>query len=171
MQNVLPLIYPETANRFNGVNVNSLCDAEQKSLVHLALEVLELHHQRGKALTSPELMRDYLRLNLGDRKNEVFGAVYLDNKHRIIRNEELFKGSVNSASVYPRVVAQKALEYNSTAILLYHNHPSGDPEPSIADQTITKRLVDSLAMIDVRVLDHLVVGSLGSVSFAERGLI
>ena len=171
MQKVLPLIFPETVNRFGNYTHAQLSEIEQECVVKLALEVLKYRHKPGKMLTKPDDSRDYLQLKLGDRKNEVFGAVFLDNKHRILCDQEMFHGSISSASVYPRVVVQQALECNAAALFLYHNHPSGDSEPSMADKHITKRLNDALALIDVRVLDHLVVGSLGSVSFAERGLI
>ena len=171
MKNVLPLIPPEMDNPFAKVNCMTLSEAEQTSLISLAITTLELRHRPGQELTSPDATRDYLRLCLGDRKNEVFGALFLDNKHRVICNEELFTGSISSASVYPRVVMQRVLECNANALMLYHNHPSGDPEPSQADISITKRITEVLQLIDVRVLDHFVVGSQGSVAFTERGLL
>ena len=171
MQSVLPLIFPETGNRFIQVKAALLSDAEQQTLVKLAIDVLELRHHPGECLNSPNHLKEYLRLKLGDSKNEIFGAVFLDNKHRIICDEVIFTGSITSASVYPRVLAQKALEHNAAALFLYHNHPSGDPEPSSADEHITNKVKDALHLIEVRVLDHLVVGSEGAISFADRGLI
>ena len=171
MQSVLPLIFPETGNRFTQVQAALLSDAEQQTLVKLAIDVLELRHHPGECLNSPNHMKEYLRLKLGDCKNEIFGAVFLDNKHRIICDEVIFTGTIDSASVYPRVIVQKALEHNAAALSLYHNHPSGDPEPSNADVNMTDRLKKALNLIDVRVLDHLVVGSEGAISFADRGLI
>lgn len=171
MKNVLPLIPPEMDNRFKEVNCLTLSEAEQTSLIGLAMTTLEFRHRPGQELNSPDVTRNYLRLCLSDRKNEVFGALFLDNKHRVICNEELFTGSISSASVYPRVVMQRVLECNANALMLYHNHPSGDPEPSQADISITRRITEVLKLIDVRVLDHFVVGSQGSVAFSERGLL
>ena len=101
----------------------------------------------------------------------MFGSLFLDGRHRIIAVSELFQGTIDGASVYPRVVVQKALELNSAAVVFFHNHPSGVAEPSHADTSLTRRLKEALALIDVRVLDHFVVAAAGSVSLAERGLI
>ena len=106
-----------------------------------------------------------------DRKHEVFGALFLDNRHRVIRVAEMFQGTIDGASVHPRVVAQRALELNAAAIVFFHNHPSGVAEPSNADEAITRRLREALALLDVRVLDHFVVAAGESVSFAESGLL
>ena len=106
-----------------------------------------------------------------DRKHEVFGALFLDNRHRVIRVAEMFQGTIDGASVHPRVVAQRALELNAAAIVFFHNHPSGVAEPSNADEAITRRLREALALVDVRVLDHFVVAAGESVSFAESGLL
>ena len=101
----------------------------------------------------------------------MFGAIFLDNRHRVIGLEELFRGTIDGTSVHPRVVVQRALELNAAATIVFHNHPSGEPEPSQADRSLTRRLQEALALVDVRVLDHVVVGSQGTVSFAERGLL
>ena len=148
-----------------------LSDAEKRSLITRALDVLADMHRPGEALTSPEATQAYLRLQLGDRKAEVFGGLFLDNKHRVITMTEMFQGTIDGATVHPRVVVQQALEVNAAAIIFYHNHPSGVAEPSRADQAITTRLRDAMALVDVRVLDHFVVSSESSVSMAERGLI
>lgn len=116
-------------------------------------------------------MRHYLRLQLSERRIEVFGVLFLDNRHRTLCMEELFQGTLDGCSVFPRVVVQRALELNAAAVVFYHNHPSGTPEPSQADMHLTRRLKDALAMIDIRVLDHFVVAADGDVSFAERGLL
>jgi DNA repair protein RadC len=108
---------------------------------------------------------------MGERKFEVFACIYVDNRHRIIAFEELFQGTIDGASVHPRVVVQRALELNAAAVLFAHNHPSGVAEPSMADQRITERLRSALALIDVRVLDHFIVTAEDSVSFAERSLL
>ena len=106
-----------------------------------------------------------------DRKAEVFGCLFLDNQHRVIDVGELFQGTIDGASVHPRVVVQQALALNAAAIVFFHNHPSGVAEPSHADEAITKRLKDALALVDIRVLDHFVVTAGECVSFAERGLL
>jgi DNA repair protein RadC len=169
-QNVLPIDRaPE--NRFSGLGPDDLNEGETDSLLDLALSVLAQRHRRGEPLTSPEASRAYLRLRMGERKFEVFGCVFVDNRHRIIAFEELFQGTIDGASVHPRVVVQRALELNVAAVLFAHNHPSGVAEPSMADQRITERLKSALALIDVRVLDHFIVTAEDSVSFAERSLL
>ena len=144
---------------------------EKRSLMAMALAMLTEQHRPGNALGSPEETRRYLRIRLAEHKNEVFGCLFLDNRHRIIEVAELFQGTIDGASVHPRVVVQKALEFNAAAILFFHNHPSGVAEPSHADEAITRRLKEALALVDVRVLDHFVVTAGESVSFAERGLL
>ena len=133
--------------------------------------MLQEQHKPGVLLPSPNETRDYLRLRLVDCKAEVFGCLFLDNRHRVIETAELFQGTVDGASVYPRVVVQQALALNAAAIMFFHNHPSGVAEPSHADEAITKRLKDALALVDIRVLDHFIVTAGESVSFAERGLL
>ena len=170
LQNVLPIDRaPE--NRLSGLGPDDLNPGEIDSLLDLALTVLAQRHRRGESLTSPEASRAYLRLRMGERKFEVFACVFVDNRHRIIAFEELFQGTIDGASVHPRVVVQRALELNAAAVLFAHNHPSGVAEPSMADQRITERLKSALALIDVRVLDHFIVTAEDSVSFAERSLL
>ncbi len=127
--------------------------------------------KRSDALTSPNDTRRFLLARLRDYPYEVFACLYLDNQHRVISFEELFRGTINSANVHPREVLQRALQHNAAALILAHNHPSGVAEPSQSDRRITQRLKDALALIDIRVLDHLVVGDGEVVSFAERGLL
>ena len=158
-------------DRFADPAPRDLSPAETDSLIRLALAALAERHRPGLALGSPEDTRAYLRLTLGDRRNEVFGCLYLDNRHRVRAMEELFQGTLDGASVYPRVVVQRALETNSGAVILFHNHPSGVADPSSSDEAITRRLVSALALVDIRVLDHVVVTTQESISFAERGLI
>lgn len=158
-------------DRFEGLTPSELNDAERQSLMALALATLAEQHRPGEILGSLEDTRRYLRIRLADRKNEVFGCLFLDNRHRVIALAELFQGTIDGSSVHPRVVVQKALELNAAAMLFYHNHPSGVAEPSHADEAITRRLKEALALIDVRVLDHIVVTTGESVSFAERGLL
>ena len=161
----------ETENRFAGLEPEHLNEPEIETLTELALGVLAARHRKGQALQSPEQTEAYLRLWLAERKNEVFGCVYLDNKHRVISVEELFQGTVDGASVHPRVVVQRALETNSAAALFFHNHPAGMAEPSQADLRITQHLADALKLVDIRVLDHVIVATEGSISFAKRGFI
>jgi DNA repair protein RadC len=121
-------------------------------------------------LTAPERVRAFLRLHLGALEHEVFGLLHLDNRHRLIRAEDLFRGTLDGALVHPREVVRSVLAYHAAAVILYHNHPSGDSTPSQADELITQRLKEALALIDVRVLDHLIVGQ-RITSFAELGLV
>ena len=122
-------------------------------------------------LTSPEATRDFLKLKLYGLPHEVFACLFLDNRHRVIRYEELFQGTIDGASVHPREVVRRALETNAAAVIFAHNHPSGVAEPSQADLRITQRLKDALALIEVRVLDHLIIGEGPGTSLAERGLL
>ncbi len=124
----------------------------------------------GPALTSPRLASDYLLAQLRDRDHEVFCCLYLDTRHRLIAFEELFKGTIDGASVHPREVVKQALARRAAAVILAHNHPSGVAEPSRADEAITARLRDALALVDIRVVDHVIVGDGVCVSLAERGL-
>ncbi len=161
----------KTEDRFTGLKTSELNDEEKQSVMILAMKVLAVKHRAGRALCSPEETRNFLRLRLADYRNEVFGSLFLDNRHRIIAVRELFQGTIDGASIYPRVVVQQALEANAAAMVFFHNHPSGVAEPSHADEAITRRLKDALALVDVRVLDHFVVSAGESVSFAERGLL
>jgi DNA repair protein RadC len=124
---------------------------------------------RGRKITQPALAFEYLQILLQDYQHEVFSAVFLDSQHRVIRFEELFRGTIDAASVYPREVVKQALAHNAAAVILVHNHPSGDPEPSDADRRITQRLKDALGLVEIRVIDHIVVGVENCVSLAERG--
>ncbi|MDN3679518.1 DNA repair protein RadC [Vibrio tapetis subsp. quintayensis] len=127
--------------------------------------------KRGDALTSPEQTKLYLSSILRDRHREAFFVLFLDNQHRVVSDEILFEGTIDAASVYPREVVKRALHHNAAALILAHNHPSGVAEPSQADRRITRRLSDATALIDVRILDHFVIGDGEVVSFAERGWI
>jgi DNA repair protein RadC len=123
------------------------------------------------ALTSSELTRQYLRARLRHYEHEVFACLFLDNQHRVVKLEELFRGTIDGAAVYPREVVKRCLSNNAAAVIFAHNHPSGIAEPSQADIGITQRLKVALNTIDVRVLDHIVVGRSDAISFAERGLL
>ncbi|MBT9098129.1 RadC family protein [Methylovulum psychrotolerans] len=127
--------------------------------------------QRGNALTSPDITRAYLSAQLRGYNYEVFACLFLDNQHRVIQLEELFRGTIDGASVYPREVAKRALHHNAAAIIFAHNHPSGIAEPSQADKHITDKLKQALSLFDIRVLDHFIVGDGQPYSFAEHGLL
>ena len=145
--------------------------AQLQAVMEMARRHLFEELKRGDALTSPGAVRNFLRSQLAALPHEVFACLYLDNQHRVIAFEELFRGTLDSASVYPREVIKRALAHNAAALILTHNHPSGVSEPSQADLLLTRRLKESLALVDIRVLDHLVVGDGEPVSFAERGLL
>ncbi len=125
----------------------------------------------GVTLSSPQAVKDYLRLEIGLLEHEVFCVVFLDAQHRVIELRQMFRGTVTQTSVYPREVVKEALQLNSSAVILAHNHPSGAAEPSRADEHLTQTLKSALLMFDVRVLDHLIVTSTAVLSMAERGLI
>jgi DNA repair protein RadC len=142
-----------------------------RASVELALRAARGALARGDALTSPEAVRDYLRLALAARESEAFVALFLDSQHRLLVADELFRGTLAQTSVYPREVVKAALACNAAAVIFAHNHPSGVAEPSRADELLTASLKSALALIDVRVLDHFVVAGPVVVSFAERGLL
>ncbi len=143
-----------------------------RTLVAKAIRCLEaVYLTKGDCLTSPQATRDYLKLRLYSLAYEVFVCLFLDNRHRVIRYEELFKGTIDGASVHPREVVRRVIGTRAAAVIFAHNHPSGIAEPSQADLRITQRLKDALALIDVRVLDHLIVGEGDTTSLAERGLL
>ena len=142
-----------------------------QAVMELARRHLAETLQRGDFLQNPQVTRDYLSARLRDLPYEVFACLFLDNKHRVIEFEILFQGTINGASVHPREVIRKTLKHNAAAVILAHNPPSGVAEPSAADRHITGKLAEALALIDVRVLDHIVVGDGECVAFSERGWI
>ncbi|QEQ97886.1 RadC family protein [Neptunomonas concharum] len=145
--------------------------AQLQAVLEMSRRHLLATIERGDLMDSPQAVRHYLQAQLRHYQQEVFACLFLDNKHRVIRFETLFFGTIDAASVYPREVVKKALSLNAAALILAHNHPSGVAEPSIADQQITQRLVSACQLVDVRILDHMIVGDSEVVSFAERGLI
>ena len=145
---------------------------DQQATIDAALTILDTRLRvPGAALESPDATKNYLRLQLAEKYQEVFAVLFLDNRHRVISFDTLFFGTIDGASVHPREVVRAAINHNAAAVILAHNHPSSVAEPSRADTQLTRRLTDALALVDVRVLDHIVVGGLETVSFAERGLI
>ena len=145
--------------------------AQLQAAMEMGRRNLRQSLDRQESLNSPADTSSFLQAQLRDRPHEVFCCLCLDNRHRVISFDELFRGTIDGASVHPREVVKLALERNAAAIILAHNHPSGVAEPSQADQMLTRRLVDALALVDIRVLDHIVIGDCVSVSFAERGLL
>lgn len=123
------------------------------------------------ALSSPQAVRDYLRLTLSGLAHEVFVVIFLDAQNRVIASEELFRGTLTQTSVYPREIVKRTLHYNAAAVIFAHNHPSGVAEPSRADETLTQTLKHTLSLVDVKVLDHFVIGCNAATSFAERGML
>lgn len=150
------------------LTVPSLSELE---VLEWAQAILEERFKRSNYLTNPSLVKDYLKAQLATEEREVFALILLDSQHGVIGFEKLFYGTIDSASVYPREVVKAALSANAAAVIIAHNHPSGHAEPSQADIALTKRLQDALSTVDVRLLDHLVIGGTDAVSFAERALL
>jgi len=145
--------------------------AQLKAALELARRALKEEISTRSALTSPKAVRDYLRLSLAGREQEVFVVLMLDAQHRVIASEELFRGTLTQTSVYPREVVKCALKHNAAAAIFAHNHPSGVAEPSHADEILTRSLKSALALVDIQVLDHFIVAGSRTMSFAERGLL
>ncbi len=145
--------------------------ARLQAVDELGKRVLREQACRGALLDAPAKVRDYLRLALGRGAHEVFAVLFLDSQNRLLACEEMFRGTLTQTSVYPREIVKQALRHNSAAVILAHNHPSGVAEPSRADEILTRAVQQALALVDVRVLDHLVVASAACTSLAERGLL
>lgn len=174
----------ELLARFGGLG--GLCRADRKAacaapgvgeakyallaaVMEMARRTLAEDMQSGDALTSPQAVRDYLRLTLRGKEYEVFCCAFLDAQHRVIALEELFRGTLTQTSVYPREIVRRALHHNAAAVVLAHNHPSGVAEPSQADRQLTDRLAEALRLVDVRILDHFIVAGPSALSFREAG--
>ncbi|HGM6158442.1 TPA: DNA repair protein RadC [Pseudomonas aeruginosa] len=145
--------------------------ASVDQILEAARQAIEQKMQRSAEFTSPVLVKEYLRTKLAGFEHEVFAVLFLDTRHRLIEYAEMFRGTIDSASVYPREVVKEALRLNAAAVIVSHNHPSGNPEPSGADRALTQQLTQALALVDVRVLDHVIVAGHTTTSFAERGLV
>lgn len=145
--------------------------AQLQAVMEFARRSLKEKLVAGNALNSPSAVRDYLRMRLQALPHEVFVVLFLDAQNRVLTSEEMFRGTLTQTSVYPREVVKRALHHNAGAVIFAHNHPSGIAEPSHADETLTQALKQSLALVDVRVLDHFIVAGSGVLSFAERGLL
>ncbi|AEO44048.1 hypothetical protein TB9_11125 [Xanthomonas perforans] len=157
----------KTLARLPGLGPASAC--KLAAAMELAQRHLMSALERGEALSDPPSVGRYFSQRLRARAYEVFAALFLDNRHRAIAFEELFTGTIDGADIHPREVVRRALLHNAAAVIVGHNHPSGNPEPSEADRAVTKRLLDSLELVDIRLLDHFVIGDGRPVSFAERG--
>lgn len=166
-----PLLEATQSEFCKGLGLGNAKYAQLQAVLEMGRRHLSATMKSGDLLSSPDLVRQYLSAQLRHQPREVFAVLFLDNQNRLIAYEELFFGTIDGASVYPREVVRRAINHNSAAVILSHNHPSGIAEPSQADQRITQRLQAALELIDVRVLDHMVVGDLEVVSFAERGLL
>ena len=165
------LLNADQAQFCQGKGLGSAKYAQLQAVLEMAKRHFEEILQRGDALTSPEATRAYLSAQLRGYSYEVFACLFLDNQHRVIQLEELFRGTIDGASVYPREVAKRALFHNAAAVIFAHNHPSGINEPSQADKNITDKLKQALILFDIRVLDHFIIGDGLPYSFAEHGLL
>ena len=146
-----------------------LATAEQ--ILEAARQAIERKMQRGTSFTSPAAVKEYLHAKLAGFEHEVFAVLFMDTQHRLIEYAEMFRGTIDGASEYPRELVKEALRLNAAAVIVSHNHPSGNPEPSSADRTLTQRLKEALELVEVRVLDHIIVAGTTTTSFAEHGLI
>jgi DNA repair protein RadC len=146
---------------------------QEQQVIDKALMILERNLKKDKGLpfSSPETVKNFLRLELEAEEREIFLVMFLDNQHRLIESESLFLGTIAECSVYPREIAKRALSLNAAAVILSHNHPSGDCAPSQADIRITKEIRESLSLFKIRILDHIIIGQFESKSLAESGLI
>ena len=163
-------LFSATLANFSAINgLGPAKFAQLQAVLELARRALAEELQAGVALSSPQAVKQYLQLLLGAKPYESFAVLFLDVKNRLIASEELFRGSLTHTSVYPREVVKAALGHNAASILLAHNHPSGTPEPSAADHSLTQALKQALALVDVRVLDHFVVAGHQVYSFAVHG--
>ena len=155
--------------------VRGECDelrtATASEIIAAARRAMTRRVRRGTAMDSPRAVREFLTVKLGHLEHELFAVLLLDTRHRLIEYVELFRGTIDGASVHPREIVKLALQRNAAAVIVAHNHPSGIAEPSQADELITQRVKEALALVDIRLLDHIVVGDGVSVSLAERGLV
>lgn len=145
--------------------------SQEDQIIAQALEILTSRMINGNTLSSPAETTNFLKLQLAGNEHELFCVLYLDNQHKVLAFEEMFRGTIDGAAVYPREIVKAVLAHNAAAVIFAHNHPSGVAEPSSADRRITERLVSALSLIDVRVLDHIIIGGSDHCSFAEQGLL
>lgn len=144
----------------------------EDEIIREALEILRVRMNKPAVfITSPDDIKRYLKLKLMALEHEVFAVIFLDNRHGVIEYEEMFRGTIDGASVYPREVVKRALYHNAASVIFSHNHPSGNPEESVADLTITNRLKSAMEIVDIKVLDHIIIGNSETTSFAEKGIL
>ncbi len=160
------ILYTNDENTATGMR-----EASFEEILNAACQQMTLRVRRGTSLASPKATRDYLALKLGNLEHEVFAVLFLDKRHRLISYKEMFRGTIDGATVHPREVVKEALKQNAAAVILAHPHPSGVAEPSQADELITQRLKHALDLVDIRILDHVIVAGGDTLSMAERGLI
>jgi DNA repair protein RadC len=160
------ILYTNDENAATGIR-----EASFEEILDAARHALSLRVRKGTGFTSPRVTADYLRVRLAQLDHEVFCVIYLTNRYQFIACEDLFRGTIDGASVHPREVLKEVLNRNAAAVILAHNHPSGVAEPSQADLLITKQLKAALELVDIRVLDHIIIAGGDVVSFAERGLL
>ena len=158
-------------NLYQVTSDGNYVEASTEEIVEVAKAAMNRKLRRGTTLSSPKVVRDYLSVRLGTLEHEVFGVLLVDNRNRLIEFVELFRGTIDGASVHPREVVKLALAKNAAALVICHPHPSGICEPSRQDEAITRRLVDALALVDIRVLDHIIIAGGECVSMVERGLL
>ena len=166
-----PLLEADLAHFRHAKGLGPAKYVQLQATLEMGRRYLEAELTRGGELTSPADTRRFLTARLRHHPHEVFACLYLDNRHRVIQFEELFRGTLSGTGVHPREVVKRALHHNAAAVIFAHNHPSGVAEPSRADEALTRRLTDALGLIEVRVLDHFIVGEGEPLSFAERGLL
>ncbi len=166
-----PLLEADQTSFCAALGLGAAKYTQLQAVLEMARRHLAESLNRGEAFTSPLRVKQFVSAQLRHKPQEVFAVLWLDNQHRLIAYRELFQGTIDGASVYPREVVKQALASNAAAAIFTHNHPSGVAEPSQADERITKRLIDALGLVEIRVLDHLVVGDGEVVSFAEQGLL
>jgi len=164
-----PLLAASQADFCKGHGLGQAKYVQLQAVMELSKRYLVQSMQRDTVFTEPALVKRYLQQSLALQKREVFMLLYLDSQHRLICAEPLFFGTIDASPVYPRIVVQSALAHNAAAVILAHNHPSGVAEPSRADRAITERLTQAMALVDIKLLDHFVVGDAEVISFAERG--
>jgi len=165
------LLHAQAADLMSIKGIGPAKRAELAAVIEMARRALAQRLTEAPVFDSPQMVKDYLQLHLGKLQHEVFAVLFLDAQHRLIKLDQMFAGTLGQTSVYPREVVKLALARNAGAVILAHNHPSGVAEPSRADEFLTQALKSALALVDVRVLDHLVIGQGQVVSFAERGLL
>ncbi|MDA1106860.1 MAG: DNA repair protein RadC [Proteobacteria bacterium] len=165
------LLEADHAHLCSATGLGPAKSTQLQAILEMARRHLGEQLARGDALSHPDATRNFLTAHLRAYRHEVFGCLFLDQRHRVIAFDELFHGTIDGASVHPREVVKRALGHNAAAVILAHNHPSGVAEPSEADRHITQRLKAALALIDIRLLDHFIIGDGRAVSLAERGLL